>query len=93
MIIRHNSCEDNIPYKEIESVRLATPAPDARCTFGIPGCSGYWGTWHDSEHGTYTACYGRRDQCFFVRLKDGRGYMLGCKDPSSIVDRLNDILK
>lgn len=92
LIIRHNSCEDNIPYNEIESVKLDTPAADARCIFGLPGCAGYWGTWRDSEHGTYTACYGRRDQCFFVRLKDGRGYMLGCKDPSAIVDRLNAIL-
>ncbi len=92
LIIRHNASEDNITYSDIESIELATPAPDARCTFGIPGSSGYWGVWQDSEHGTYTACYGRRSQCFFVRLKDGRGYMLGCKDPDEIVRRVKEML-
>ncbi|MDE6417595.1 MAG: PH domain-containing protein [Duncaniella sp.] len=83
---------DTIPYADIESVKLDAPAPDARSTFGVSGNLGYWGTWHDSEHGTYTACYGRPDQCFFVRLKDGRGYMLGCNNTAEIVDRLNAIL-
>lgn len=41
----------------------------------------------------YFACYGRSSDCFLVELKDGRKYMLECKNPHKMVEYVNGYLK
>ncbi|MBE6230681.1 MAG: hypothetical protein E7119_08940 [Bacteroidales bacterium] len=35
---------------------------------------------HEHDSGKYFAYYGRSSDCFLVELKDGRKYLLGCKN-------------
>ena len=70
----------DIPVSQIESVRLCPPTMGARRIIGSGGFMGYWGWFREGDIGRYFAYYGKASDCFLVTLKDGRKYMLGCKD-------------
>lgn len=63
-----------------------------KCKLGSYGMLGFWGKWHSAKFGDYTAFYGRPDQCFFVRLKNGKGYMLGCKEYEALMQAIKDAI-
>lgn len=76
----------SIDISDIETINVVENPNPSRCKLGSFGLFGYWGYWEDDVHGRFRAHFGRHDQRFFVRLKDGRGYMLGCKDHRKVVD-------
>lgn len=78
----------SIPFDEIESIRLCPPTMGERRVCGSGGWFGYWGWFHDRELGRYFAYYGKSSDCFLVRLRNGRNYVIGCQNPQTIVDEV-----
>lgn len=78
----------SIPFDEIESIRLCPPTMGERRVCGSGGWFGYWGWFHDRELGRYFAYYGKSSDCFLVRLRNGRSYVIGCQNPQTIVDEV-----
>lgn len=76
----------SIPITDIESIKLTQPTMGAKRICGSGGFFGYWGIFSERDLGKYFAYYGKASDCFFVRLKDGRKYMLGCQNPGKIVE-------
>ena len=74
-----------IPLSEISDVRLSPPTLGERRICGSGGFFGYWGWFSQRDIGRYFAYYGKASDCFLVTLKDGRKYLLGCKDAPSMV--------
>ena len=79
----------SIPLAEIASVRLFQPTMGERRIIGSGGWFGYWGRFYDREVGRYFAYYGKSSDCFLVRLRNGRQYVIGCQNPQAIVDEVN----
>lgn len=77
-----------IPLAEISSIESVQPSGCRMC--GSAGWFGYWGWFRDSSLGKYFAFYGNTSDCFFVRLKNGKQYMLGCDDHEAIVSFVSD---
>ncbi len=74
-----------IPLDEVESVRLFQPTMGAIRVFASGGFMGYWGVFREGDVGKYYGFYGKASDCFLVRLKDGKQYVLGCDDPAAVV--------
>ncbi|MBD5356957.1 MAG: hypothetical protein HDR88_08150 [Bacteroides sp.] len=81
-----------LPISEIESIELMQPTMGTKAIFASMGFWGYWGWYREPNLGKYFAMYGNPSNCFFVRMKDGRQYMLGCKNPATIVDYVKNHL-
>ena len=73
-----------IPLSDVASVRACPPTMAARRICGSGGCFGYWGWFSERDLGKYFAYYGKSSDCFLVVLKNGKLYMLGCKDASEM---------
>ena len=83
----------SIPLNSIESVLICPPTMSEKRIFGSGGWFGYWGWFREPSIGKYFAYYGKASDCFLVRLKNGRLYMLGCSDPLSIMECINKKMK
>ncbi len=81
-----------IPIEDVKSVRLSPPTMGAIRICGSGGFLGYWGWFKERDLGKYFAYYGRSSDCFLVELKDGRKYMLGCKNPQKMVEYIKSQL-
>ena len=81
-----------LPLTDIESVRLCPPTMGAKRICGSGGFMGYWGWSSERDLGKYFAYYGKASDCFLVRMKDGRQYMLGCKDAPERVSAIQSKL-
>ena len=77
---------------DIKSVKLCPPTMSTIRICGSGGFLGYWGWFRERDLGKYFAYYGRSGDCFLVELKDGRKYMLGCKNAPSMVQYVNSFL-
>jgi len=75
-----------IPLAGILSAELCQPTMASRRICGSGGWLGYWGLHSERDLGRYFAYYGKASDCFLVRLRDGRQYMLGCRNPRQTVD-------
>lgn len=71
---------------DVKEVRLLSPTLGAVRVCGSGGFMGYWGWFREGDLGKYFAYYGKASDCFFVELKNGRKYMLGCKDAPEMVE-------
>lgn len=78
---------------DIESIRLCQPTMGAQRVCGSGGFLGYWGWFKENDIGKYFAYYGKASDCFLVTMRNGRVYMLGCKDPGQMVEAINSALK
>lgn len=76
----------NIPLSEIKSVELCAPTMAERRICGAGGFFGYWGRFYEPSMGRYFAYYGKASDCFLVKLKNGKKYLLGCQNPAEIVN-------
>ncbi len=74
-----------IPMSDIASVETMHPTMGAIRILGSGGFMGYWGLFREGDIGTYRAFYGRASDCFLLTLRDGKRYMLGCKDPDAMI--------
>lgn len=82
----------SIPLRDIAAVKLCPPTMSEKRLLGCGGWFGYWGWFTEPSIGKYFAYYGKASDCFLVRLKDGRLYMLGCVDPQSMVEYVQNQL-
>ena len=82
-----------IPLPDVVSVKMCAPTMGAIRICASGGFFGYWGWFKERDLGKFFAYYGRSSDCFLVELKDGRKYMLGCKNPQKMVEYINGILK
>lgn len=78
-----------IPLSEIRSVELHYPVGAVR-TCGAGGFFGNWGYFSEKGIGSYFAYYGDPADCFLVKLNNGRRYLLGCENPSLVVDAIRE---
>ena len=83
----------SISMTEVKSVKLHIPSSATIRTCGSGGFLGYWGWFREREVGNYFAYYGRMKDCFLVELKDGRKYLLGCKNAPDMVEYINKQIK
>lgn len=86
LCVNRTLCAKRIPLKEIGEIKRITASMLGWRFFGCDGCFGYWGWFKGKTLGKYFAYYGKESDCFFVRLKDGRQYVLGCDNPDAIVN-------
>lgn len=83
----------SIPLRDIDSVELCSPTISEKRICGSGGWFGYWGKFYEPSIGNYFAYYGKASDCFLVKLNDGKQYLLGCENPSAMVDFLNNNMK
>lgn len=86
LVVKRAFKEKRIPYVNIQDIRPCPPTMAERRLLGSGGFFGYWGWFHEKDLGKYFAYYGKASDCFLVILKDGSQYMLGCEDPSRVVE-------
>ncbi len=82
----------SIPLRDIAGVALCPPSLTERRILGSGGWFGYWGWFREPSIGKYFAYYGKASDCFLVRLKNGKLYMLGCVDPESMVEYIRQAI-
>lgn len=77
-----------IPLSEVADVKMCPPTMGAIRVCGSGGWFGWYGWFREKDLGKYFAYYGKASDCFLVTLKDGRKYMLGCKDAPEMSDAI-----
>lgn len=82
-----------IRISDIESIELFQPTMGAIRICGSGGFLGYWGMYKEGDIGRYYAFYGKAADCFLIRMKNGDKYVLGCENPSAMVDYINSLIK
>lgn len=82
-----------IPMADVESVELFQPTMGALRIVASGGYMGYWGLFREGDIGKYYGFYGKASDCFLVRMKDGRKYVLGCNNPAKMVDYIQSQLQ
>ncbi|MEZ3550534.1 PH domain-containing protein [Muribaculum intestinale] len=82
----------SIPLTEIEEAKLCAPTMGTIRICGSGGWFGWYGWFKEKYLGKYFAYYGKASDCFLVTLKDGKKYMLGCKDAPEMVKAINERL-
>ena len=68
--------------------RICAPTMAEKKILSSGGYFGYWGWFSERDLGKYFAYYGKSSECFLVRLRNGRRYMLGCDEPGAVVDSI-----
>ena len=81
-----------IPYSEIDSIEPFQPTMGTRRIFGGSGFMGYWGWYREYGADVYFAYYGKASDCFLVKLRNGRRYVIGCRNPHTIIDTVRAAL-
>lgn len=82
-----------IPIENIDFVVPFQPTMGDIRICGSGGFMGYWGIFREGDVGRYMAYYGHSSDCFFIRLKNGDKYVLGCENPEKMVEYINKNLK
>lgn len=80
----------SISLTDIADVRLSSPTMGAKRICGSGGWFGWYGWFKENDLGKYFAYYGKASDCFLITLKDGKKYMLGCKDATEMVKAINN---
>ncbi len=80
----------SIPLSDIAEVRLCPPSMGAIRICGSGGWFGWYGWFKEKDLGKYFAYYGKASDCFLVTLKNGKKYMLGCKDAPEMVNAIKE---
>ena len=80
----------SIQLSEITDVRMCAPTMGTIRICGSGGWFGWYGWFSEKDLGKYFAYYGKASDCFLVTLKNGKKYMLGCKDAPEMVKAINN---
>lgn len=75
-------------YSDIREVDSCYPSAGGIRLCGSGGFFGYWGYFSDSLIGQYFGYYTDRDQCFYIKLKDNRQYVISCNNHTEIVNEI-----
>lgn len=82
----------HIQMGDVASVMLCPPTMAERRIWGSGGFFGYWGWFSEPSIGKYFAYYGKASDCFLVRMKNGRNYLLGCENAPEMVNRIESYI-
>lgn len=82
--------ERKIPTDQIESIRFARPTIAERRICGSGGLFGYWGWFSQTDTGKYFAYYGKSSETFLLTLRNGKKYMVGCRDYAAMAEALRE---
>lgn len=82
----------SIPLTEIANVKLCAPTMGAKRICGSGGWFGWYGWFSEKDLGKYFAYYGKASDCFLLTLKNGKKYMLGCKDAPEMVNAMQETI-
>lgn len=80
-------------YSDIEAVDTCCPSAGGIRLCGSGGFFGYWGYFSDILIGQYFGYYADRSQCFYIRLKTQRQYVISCERHVEIVKAIQKNLK
>lgn len=80
-------------YNSTQAVDTCYPSAGGLRLCGSGGFFGYWGYFSDIMIGSYFGYYGSRSSCILIKLKDGKQYVLGCENPSVMVDYINSMVQ
>lgn len=80
-------------YNNIQAIDTCYPSAAGLRLCGSGGFFGYWGYFSDIMIGSYFGYYGSRSSCILIKLKDGKQYVLGCENPSVMVDYINSMVQ
>lgn len=72
-------------YSDIEMVDTCYPSAGGIRLCGSGGFFGYWGYFSDIIIGQYFGYYADRSQCFYIRLKNKRQYVISCQNHMEMV--------
>lgn len=75
-----------IPMRDVESIEPFQPTMGAKRIFGSGGFMGYWGIFSEGDIGRYYGFFGKSSDCFLVRMKNGDKYVLGCDQPTEMIN-------
>ncbi len=75
---------------DIESVHTYSRSMSNIRTFGSGGLFGYFGRFHNSSHGHYTAYVGDIGQAFYITTKSGKTYLVSCKNREEFIKSINE---
>lgn len=82
-----------IPIGDIDFIVPFQPTIGAIRICGSGGFMGYWGIFREGDVGRYMAWYGRSSDCFFIRMKNGDKYVLGCEQPEKMMEYIKSNLR
>lgn len=80
-------------YSDIEAADTCYPSAGGLRLCGSGGFFGYWGYFSDILIGQYFGYYADRSQCFYVKLKNKRQYVISCENHTEIVKLIQKYLK
>lgn len=94
VLIRKRFGKKFIAMSEINEVSYFHPTPLLinQRVVGSGGFVGYWGWFSDPRIGIYFAYYGNSSDCFLIKLKNGKQYVIGCEDSSEMMKFISDNL-
>lgn len=80
-------------YSDIETVDTCYPSAGGLRLCGSGGFFGYWGYFSDILIGQYFGYYADRSQCFYIKLKNQRQYVISCDNHIEMVKTIQKNLK
>ena len=91
----HRLLSGNKTFKlsDIETVDTCYPSAGGIRLCGSGGFFGYWGYFSDILIGQYFGYYADRSQCFYIRLKNKRQYVISCENHIELVKAIQNNLK
>lgn len=84
-LLSHPKC---FAYNDIQSVDTCYPSAGGLRLCGSGGFFGYWGYFRDIAIGQYFGYYADRSQCFYIKLKNKRQYVISCKNHVEMVEAI-----
>ena len=88
MIHRLLSGDKTFPLADIVEVDTCYPSAGGIRLCGSGGFFGYWGYFRDIAIGQYFGYYADRSQCFYIKLKNKRQYVISCKNHVEMVEAI-----
>lgn len=81
-----------LPYADIKSAESCLPSAGGLRLCGSGGFMGYWGYFNDTLIGPYFGYYADYKECFLIRMKNGKQYVLSCREHKEMLRFLQNIL-
>lgn len=82
-----------IKISDIEAVDTCYPSAGGLRLCGSGGFFGYWGYFSDILIGQYFGYYADRGQCFYIKLKNKKQYVISCENHIEMVKTIQMNLK
>lgn len=92
-IHRMLSKDKTFKLSDIEAVDTCYPSAGGIRLCGSGGFFGYWGYFSDILIGQYFGYYADRSQCFYIRLKNKRQYVVSCENHIKLLKAIQNNLK